>query len=73
MNFSHVIIVRAVDEDGASVQMKVCYDGLPPRTAEEALVEQVVAGFKESFGHRPIHMGYGTFPYIEEYDGNGDD
>lgn len=69
MDLSHVIIVRGVGEKGQSVQMKVAYDGEPPEGAEDALLRHVAVGFEETF-HAPARFGVGTFPFIEEEDGD---
>lgn len=65
-NLSHVIIVRAVGEDGkgASIQMKVGYTGLPPEGAETELRFFVARGFAETFGEPAKEIAVGTFPYI---------
>lgn len=68
MDLSHVIIVRAVGAK-ESVQMKVSYQGEPPEHAEEELERMVRVGFHETFNHAPTRVGVGTFPYIEEEDG----
>lgn len=68
MDLSHVIIVRAVGLKGESVQMKVAYDGAPPEGAEDSLLRMVAVGFEETF-HAPARFGVGTFPYMEEEDG----
>jgi hypothetical protein len=64
----YVIIARACDTEGYSVEAKVGMTELPRQGSIHQVREAIVALFRMSFGHEPGRVGVVHLPYIEDAD-----